>query len=36
MTPFLPPDADLERRLARRLLEVLIRATLLLAMAVLC
>ena len=36
MTPFLPPDADFERRLARRLLEVLIRATLLLAMALLC
>jgi predicted PurR-regulated permease PerM len=29
-------DADFERRLARRLLEVLIRATLLLAMALLC
>jgi predicted PurR-regulated permease PerM len=36
MTPFSTPDADLERRLARRLLEVLIRATLLLAMALLC
>jgi len=29
-------DADVERRLARRLLEVLIRATFLLAMALLC
>jgi hypothetical protein len=29
-------DAEFERRLARRLLEVLIRATLLLAMALLC
>ena len=36
MTPFSTPDADLERRLARRLLDVLIRATLLLAMALLC
>jgi predicted PurR-regulated permease PerM len=36
MTPFLTPDVDLERRLARRLLDVLIRATLLLAVAVLC
>ena len=36
MTPFSIPDADLERRLARRLLDVLIRATLLLAMALLC
>jgi predicted PurR-regulated permease PerM len=36
MTPLSIPDADLERRLARRLLDVLIRATLLLAMALLC
>jgi len=36
MTPSSTPDADLERRLARRLLDVLIRATLLLAMALLC
>ena len=36
MTPLSTPDADLERRLGRRLLEVLIRATLLLAMALLC
>jgi predicted PurR-regulated permease PerM len=36
MTPFPTPDADFERRLGRRLLEVLIRATLLLAMALLC
>jgi predicted PurR-regulated permease PerM len=36
MTPFSTPDADFERRLARRLLDVLIRATLLLAMALLC
>lgn len=36
MTPFSTPDADLERRLARRLLDVLIRATLLLALALLC
>jgi predicted PurR-regulated permease PerM len=36
MTPLSMPDADLERRLARRLLDVLIRATLLLAMALLC
>src|ERR1700722_20120167 len=36
MTPFSTPDADLERRLARRLLDVLIRATFLLAMGVLC
>ena len=36
MTPFSPPDADLERRLARRLLDVLVRAALLVAMALLC
>jgi predicted PurR-regulated permease PerM len=36
MTPFPTPDADFERRLARRLLDVLIRATLLLALALLC
>ena len=36
MTPFSTPDADLERRLARRLLDVLIRAAFLLAMALLC
>jgi predicted PurR-regulated permease PerM len=36
MTPFSTPDADLERRLARRLLDVLIRATFLFAMALLC
>jgi predicted PurR-regulated permease PerM len=36
MPPFSPPDADFERRLARRLLDVLIRATLLLALALLC
>ena len=36
MTLFATPDADLERRLARRLLDVLIRAALLLAMALLC
>jgi predicted PurR-regulated permease PerM len=36
MTPFSTPDADLERRLSRRLLEVLISATLLLGMALLC
>ena len=36
MTPFPTPDADLERRLARRLLEVLIRGALLLWMALLC
>jgi predicted PurR-regulated permease PerM len=36
MTPFSTPDADLERRLARRLLDVLIRATVLLAVALLC
>jgi predicted PurR-regulated permease PerM len=36
MTPFSTPDADLERRLARRLLDVLIRAALLVAMALLC
>jgi predicted PurR-regulated permease PerM len=36
MTPFPTPDADLERRIARRLLEVLIRAALLLGMALLC
>ena len=36
MTLFSTSDADLERRLARRLLDVLIRATLLLAMALLC
>jgi predicted PurR-regulated permease PerM len=36
MTLFSTSDADLERRLARRLLDVLIRATFLLAMGVLC
>ena len=36
MTPFPTPDADLEQRLARRLLDVLIRATVLLAVALLC
>ncbi len=36
MTPFFTPDADTEQRLARRLLDVLIRAALLLAMAILC
>lgn len=36
MTPFSTPEADLERRLARRLLDVLIRAALLLGMALLC
>jgi hypothetical protein len=36
VTPLPIPDADLERRLARRLLDVLIRATRLLAMALLC
>jgi predicted PurR-regulated permease PerM len=36
MTPFATQDADFERRLGRRLLEVLIRATLLLVMALLC
>jgi predicted PurR-regulated permease PerM len=36
MTLFSTSDAALERRLARRLLDVLIRATLLLAMALLC
>ncbi len=36
MTPSPTPDAEFERRLARRLLEVLIRAALLLAMALLC
>ena len=36
MTPFSTPDADLERRLARRLLDVLIRATILFALALLC
>jgi predicted PurR-regulated permease PerM len=36
MTPLSTPDADFEQRLARRLLDVLIRATLLLAMALLC
>src|ERR1700744_892858 len=36
MTPLFTPDADLERRLARRLLDVLIRATFLFAMALLC
>ncbi len=36
MTPASIPDADIERRLARRLLDVLIRAALLLAMAILC
>jgi predicted PurR-regulated permease PerM len=35
MTPFSTPDADLERRLGRRLLDVLIRAALLLGMALL-
>jgi predicted PurR-regulated permease PerM len=34
--PFSTADPEFERRLARRLLEVLIRATLLLAMALLC
>ncbi|MGO9390904.1 AI-2E family transporter [Rhodoblastus sp.] len=36
MTPFSTPNEDLERRLARRLLEVLIRGALLLGMASLC
>jgi uncharacterized RDD family membrane protein YckC len=36
MSPFSTPDADLERRLARRLLDVLIRATILFALALLC
>ena len=36
MTPFSTDDPDLERRLARRLLDVLIRAALLVAMAMLC
>ena len=36
MTPFSTSDADLEQRLARRLLDVLIRATVLLAVALLC
>src|SRR5690348_14035138 len=36
MTPHPAQDADFERRLARRLLEVLIRAALLFAMALLC
>jgi predicted PurR-regulated permease PerM len=36
MTPFPTPDTDFERRLGHRLLEVLIRATLLFAMALLC
>jgi len=36
MTPPSPSDTNLERRLARRLLDVLIRAALLLAMALLC
>jgi predicted PurR-regulated permease PerM len=36
MTPFSTSDADLERRLARRLLDVLIRATILFALALLC
>jgi predicted PurR-regulated permease PerM len=36
MTPLSTPDAEFERRLARRLLDVLIRATLLIAMALLC
>ena len=36
MTPVVTLEADLERRLARRLLDVLIRAALLLAMALLC
>ena len=35
-TTFSTPDTDLERRLAHRLLDVLIRAALLLAMALLC
>jgi predicted PurR-regulated permease PerM len=36
MTVFSTPDPDLERRLARRLLDVLVRATVLLAVALLC
>jgi predicted PurR-regulated permease PerM len=36
MKPFSTPDTDLERRLARGLLDVLIRAALLFAMALLC
>jgi hypothetical protein len=36
MIPFSTPDADLEQRLAGRLLDVLIRATVLLAVALLC
>jgi predicted PurR-regulated permease PerM len=36
MTTFPTPDADFEQRLARRLLDVLIRATVLLAVALLC
>jgi predicted PurR-regulated permease PerM len=36
MTPFSSPDADLESRLSRRLLDVLIRATLLIALGLLC
>jgi len=36
MPPLPTPDTDLERRLERRFLEVLIRAALLLAMALLC
>ncbi len=36
MTPSPTPDAEFERRLARRLLEVLIRGALLLGMALLC
>ena len=36
MTPFFTPDADLEQRLSRRLIDVLIRATVLLAMGVFC
>jgi predicted PurR-regulated permease PerM len=36
MMTFSTPDPDLERRLARRLLDVLVRATVLLAVALLC
>ncbi|MCW3473439.1 AI-2E family transporter [Limobrevibacterium gyesilva] len=36
MTPLSTPDADFERRLGHRLLEVLIRASVLFAMALLC
>jgi predicted PurR-regulated permease PerM len=36
MTPYSTSDADLERRLARRLLDVLIRATILLVVALFC